>query len=511
MSPRAFGLAPLTALALAVPAHAAPPGGSTDYGVFSTGDGAAAGFGAVGGVGQARWAEDWSNLTSTPPERRRQDWFNRLKHVKLTDKDDVWISFSGEERLRYIFENQPVMGTAGKTDANRLLLRSQYGADLHLGEHVRAYAEFLYGNAGGSNYYGYQTGTQRERLDLQQGILEVKGTLLGAKTGVMGGRQVFLDAPVSMQSARDLTNVQQTWDGFRGYAIWKRFRIDLFDFMQTNKLPLGVFSDGTNYNARMYGAYTSTALPAFTLMGHKSQLFADVFYIGYLYGGALAALPTATPGKSQAGSTRRDNVGAKLWGTAGPFGVNLTGVFQGGQFRPASEAQPTRAVRAYAVNAAITYNRRDLAGRPSIGIQADLFSGGSYRSKDGAVGTFATPYFPLPYYNDVTLSLTSQNLVGAGPIMDFAPARNLHFKLHVPLFWRDSTNDAVYAVGKTYSWRDNLSGGFIGTIPQAQGSWNFAPHWTWTEDLAGLVASHGMHRAGAKNDVFIMQTLAFRF
>lgn len=335
MSPRTFGLAPLTALALAVPAHAAPPGGSTDYGVFSMGDGAAAGFGAVGGVGQARWAEDWSNLTSTPSERRRQDWFTRLKHVKLTDKGDVWISFSGEERLRYIFENQPVIGTA--------------------------------------------------------------------------------------------------------------------------------------------------------------------------------ALPTATPGKLQAGSTRRDNVGAKLWGTAGPFGVNLTGAFQGGQFRPASEAQPTRAVRAYAVNTAITYNRRDLAGRPSIGIQADLFSGGSYRSKDGAVGTFATPYFPLPYYNDVTLSLTSQNLVGAGPIMDFAPARNLHFKLHVPLFWRDSTNDAVYAVGKTYSWRDNLSGGFIGTIPQAQGSWNFAPHWTWTEDLAGLVASHGMHRAGAKNDVFIMQTLAFRF
>jgi hypothetical protein len=37
--------------------------------------------------------------------------------------------------------------------------------------------------------------------------------------GVIGGRQVFVDAPVSMQSARDLPNVQQTWDGVRGYAV----------------------------------------------------------------------------------------------------------------------------------------------------------------------------------------------------------------------------------------------------------------------------------------------------
>ncbi len=244
----------------APPAPKKLPQHSPDWGVFNTGKGAAAGFGTVGGFGQARWAEDWSDIVNTPPEKRKNDWFNRLKYIRLTDKGDIWLSINGEERLRYIFENQPMMGAAGKTNASRVLLRNMYGADLHIGEHIRAYAEFLWGVGGGSNYYGYQTGYQRERLDLQQGILEVKGNLLGAKMGVMGGRQVFLDAPVSMQSARDLTNVQQTWDGFRGYAVWKSFRLDIFDFMQTNKLPQNVFADGTNYNARMYGIYTSTAL-----------------------------------------------------------------------------------------------------------------------------------------------------------------------------------------------------------------------------------------------------------
>jgi len=482
---------------------------SPDWGVFNAGNGAASGFGSMVGFGQVRWAEDWSDIVNMPTEQRRNDWFNRLKYIRLNERGSIWLSLNAEERFRYIYENQPLMGTAGKTNANRILLRNLYGADLHLGEHVRAYAEFLYGVAGGSNTYGYQTGVQRERLDLQQGILEIKGNLLGAKAGVIGGRQVFLDTPVFMQSARDLTNAQQTWDGFRGYAIWKRFRVDLFDFMQTNKLPDAVFGDGTNYSARMYGAMTSTALPAFRAMGKRSQLFVDVFYIGYLYSGTTASIPTTTG--TEAGSSRRDNVGMRLWGNIGPFSTSLSGVFQGGQFRPAQESQPTRAVRAYAVNTSLLYNRPDLPTKPSAGLQADLFSGGSYKSKDGAVGTFASPYFPLPYYNDVTLSVTSQNLIGVGPLATFPLRKNLHFKLHVPFFWRESTQDAVYGTGKIYSWRNGLSGGFIGATPQTQLAWNFAPHWTWTHDIAGFIASRSMRAAGAKSDAFYMQTIEFKF
>lgn len=487
------------------------PPHTQDWGVFNAGKQAASGFGTVAGFGQARWAEDWSDLASVPPEKRNKDWFNRLKYIRLNTTGSIWLSLNGEERLRYVFENQPTMGTAGKTNANRVLLRNMYGADLHLGEHVRAYAEFLWGVAGGSNYYGYQAGTQRERLDLQQGILEVKGQFLGARMGVIGGRQVFVDAPVSMQSARDLPNVQQTWDGVRGYAVWKSFRVDLFDFMQTNKQPIDVFSDGTSYNARMYGAYTSTALPSFSLMGQKSQIFADVFFIGYLFNGANAALPLAQAGKTEAGSTRRDNIGGRLWGNAGPFDVSLTGVFQGGEFRPAQKAAQSRPVRAFAVNGSISWNAKNLPGKPSFGIQADVFSGGNYHSQNGAVGTFATPYVALPYYNDVTLALTSQNLVGVGPLLTAAPRPNLRLRLHVPAFWRESTQDAVYGTGKTYAWRDNLHGGFVGVSPQAQIAWSFAPHWTWTHDFAGFAASHGMHDAGAKSGMFYMQTMEFKF
>ncbi|MBV1825140.1 alginate export family protein [Komagataeibacter oboediens] len=479
-------------------------------GRFTAANGAASGFGTVGPYGQARWAEDWSFLAHEPADVRRRDWFNRLKYVRLNDSGSIWVSFSGEERLRYVFENQPALGKAGVTDASRVLLRNQYGADLHLGSHVRIYAELLDAVAGGSNTYGYQTGLQRERLDMQQGFVELRGKFLGAHMGVMGGRQLFLDAPVMMQSARDIPNVQQTWDGFRGYALWKNFRIDIFDFFQTNKQPVGIFSNGTNYSGRLYGAYASGALPAFRFMGQRSQLYLDAFFIGYLYGSPLASVPTATVGGATAGTTRRDGIGGRLWGKVGPFTVNLDGIYQGGSFHPVNNGAHRR-VDAYAVNGGINYTIPKVTGAPTFGVQADLFSGGNYNQTSGSVGTFGTPYFPLPYYNDVTMTLNNQNLIGVGPVMTFAAAKKVSLRLHAPFFWRDSTQDALYGIGRVYTPRDGLHGGYVGAIPQFQVSWSFAPHWVWTHDIAGILASRGVREAGLNSGAYYMQTMQFVF
>jgi hypothetical protein len=246
-------------------------------------------------------------------------------------------------------------------------------------------------------------------------------------------------------------------------------------------------------------------------MKKNSQLFADVYFLGYLYNGAGAAIPTAAVGKTQAGSSRRDNIGMRVWGNVGPFSVSLNGVFQGGQFRQA-KSDNTRPVRAFAVNGTVMYSMPNLPAKPSVGLQADVFSGGNYNKTSGAVGTFSTPYVPLPYYNDVSLTLTSENLVGVGPVANFRILKNLGLKAHIPVFWRESTDDAVYNPNnKIFAARGGLHGGFIGTIPQTQLTWNFAPHWTWTHDIAGIVLSNGMRQNGAKNGAFYMQSLEFKF
>lgn len=489
----------------------------SDWGVFNKDN---AGFGAVGGYtwfsfgpyapyAQARWAEDWSGLCNDP--HKNDDWFNRLKYIPLNDSGNIWLSLSGGERLRYVFDSKPFIGYGPTTNSNRLLVRSLYGADLHIGSHVRAYAELVNGVAGGSNQFGYQSGFQRRRLDLQQGFLELKQNMLGAKMGIMGGRQFFVDAPPSMTSPRELTNIRYTWDGFRGYSVWKRFRVVLFDFWQTDYSKDHVFGAGPSYNARMYGGLGSYALPKFTVGGKPAQLFLDAFFIGYLYNGANAALPTPLLGGRQQGSTRRDNIGGRLHGNMGNLNIDITGIYQGGEFRPAKQVGGSRPVRAYAFDAIFAYNFKNVPGNLSLGLQSDYFSGGNYNKDHGAVHTYAAPYFTTANYQDMTLYIATSNTISTGPLITYNPTKKSLLKLHAPVLWRASTNDTIYGVGFNYPMRDNFSGGFIGSVPQLTLAYAIAPHLVWTNDFAGFLTSSSMKKAGAKDGAFLMETIDFRF
>lgn len=79
-----------------------------DWGVFNRGNGEAAGFGPVGQYGVAPWAEDWSRLRD---KSKRTDPFDVLKYIALNESGSIWLSFSGETRLRNWFESRPNLGT----------------------------------------------------------------------------------------------------------------------------------------------------------------------------------------------------------------------------------------------------------------------------------------------------------------------------------------------------------------------------------------------------------------
>lgn len=487
----------------------------TNYGVFTNNSG----FGPVGNYSwfafgpnapyaQARWAEDWSGLCNDPDKNK--DWFNRLKYIPLNDSGNIWLSLNGAERFQYIFDSHAYMGYQNKKNSHRFLLRSIYGADLHVGSHVRAYVELINAVAGGIRQFGYQTGTQRSRLNLQQGFLELKNEMLGAKMGVIGGRQFFVDAPAAMQSPRELANIRQSWDGFRGYSIWKRFRIDLFDLWQTDEHnDQKVFTYGPNYNARLYGAYSSLALPSFYALGKKSQLFLDAFFIGYLFNGTTASIPTRQIAAMQKGSTRRDNIGGRISGNVGTINIDFTGVYQGGVFRPANNGN-TRPVRAFLFSSLISHTFKNVGGSLTVGLKSDYSSGGNYKKTTGAVRNFAVPYFPTTDL-DMTLYLTTSNSVSTGPLITYIPRPDILMVLHAPFIWRANTNDTVYGVGLTYPLRDNYSGGYIGSLPQFSLGYEIIPHLVISTSVAGFIGSSSIKNAGAKDSTFVLERLTFRF
>ena len=491
------------------PSKAQAPGAvhQGDWGVFNREAGSAAGFGPVARYATARWAEDWQVLRDPA---RHDDLFDPLKFIALNDSKSVYLTLSGDERLKNWFETRPFLGTQKPNDSGRMTLRGLYGADLHLGSHVRLYAELVNGDAGGWNAYGYNA-TYRKRLDLQQAFVEGTARLLGARTGVILGRQSFLDAPNYILYARETPDVPLSWDGGRVYAVWPRLRVDLFDFAQTNTNPRGDFRDTQNWNARLFGAYESWAPPDFRFLDQPGHVFLDFFYFGYLLGGAPAAIPTASINGTQSGSTLRHNLGTRFWGKAGPVEFSLGGQYQGGEFRPARNG-PSRDVEAYAFNSLVGYRSARLYGNPLAALQADVYSGGDYNKKTGSVGTYLAPYNPQTNYLDTTTYLQPANLIDVGPVFEIAPSRATLLRAKLPTFWRDSTNDAVYgSSNRIYGFRRNFSGGYVGFIPQANLAIRLSRHLVWTHDLARFIASRAIQRAGASSGTYYLSTLQFRF
>ena len=476
-----------------------------DWGVFNRLDGSPAGFGPVARYGVARWAEDWSALRDP---KLRDDPFDPLKFIALNDAKSITLTLSGETRLKNWFESRPFLGQQKPNDSGRATLRNLLGADLHLGTHLRVYGELVNGDAFGLNAYGYNA-TYRTRLDVQQLFVEARTDLAGAHAGVMFGRQQFLDAPNYVLFARETPDLPLSWDGVRGYAVWPRIRLDGWDFVQTNTNPPALFHDTETYNARLFGGYGSYALPDFRLLRQPGQVFLDLFYIGYELGGTPAAIATATG--TQAGSTLRDNYGTRIWGRAGPIEFSAGGIYQGGQFRYAGSAR-TRDVVAFAFNEFAGYRLAHVYGRPLLGVQADVYSGGDYRRTTGTEGTYLTPYNPQTNYLDTTTYFAPGNLVNVAPTVEVTPSDKTLLRFKVPVLWRETTDDTIYgSSSRIYPFRGTYSGGFVGTVPQANFAWRITRHLTWTQDLARYFASRSIERAGASNGTYYLSTLTFRF
>ena len=476
-----------------------------DWGVFNRLDGSPAGFGPVARYGVSRWAEDWSALRNP---RLRDDPFDRLKFIPLNDPRDLFLSLSGESRLKNWFESRPFLGQQKPNDSGRVTLRNLLGADLHVGPHLRVYGELVNGDAFGEHAYGYNA-TYRTRLDVQQLFVEAKARLAGAQAGVMFGRQQFLDAPNYVLYARETPDVPLSWNGVRGYAVWPRFRLDAWDFTQTNTTPNALFHDTENYNARLFGGYASYAPPDYRLLGQPGQTFLDLFYIGYELGGAPAAIATATG--TQNGSTLRDNYGTRIWGRAGPIEFSLGAIYQGGQFRYAASTR-TRDVVAWATNNFVGYRFGRAYARPLLGLQADVYSGGDDRRRTGTEGTYITPYNPQTNYLDTTTYFAPGNLVNVAPTVELVPSGTTLLRLRVPVLWRETTNDTIYgSSNRIYPFRGAFSGGFVGAVPQLNFSWRILRHLIWNQDFARYLAFRSIQRAGASDGTYYLSTLAFRF
>jgi hypothetical protein len=449
---------------------------------------AAAGDGvATGGYNLSRWAEDWRTLRDPA---KRNDPLDRLKFLPLDDDGDVYLTLSGEVRLRVNMTSNPNLRETPhqRQDITRLV----GGADLHLGPQFRVYGEVAHGGLSGRNL-GTPAATLRNDLVFQQYFAEATTTIADVAIGARYGRQEFTDGSNLLVSQRDNNTIRYTLNGIRVWARGSRVRVDLFDLKPTAYGDLGAGDDVNDPARRFSGATFGVALPSGLFGG--SKLYLDPFLwrrrndVG-AWGGRI-------------GPAERFYGGARLWGDAGRLTVDWTINHQWGSYI-------NQDIEAWHGFFAQTYRLGAAPTAPRIGFHADYSSGG------GGYGTGKLRDAYSPFGNNVYYSyqlfLTASNLIAVAPNFTFSPLSKVRLTAEYQLAWRDSATDAVYrANGQPFAGTQRVANRKIADVSRLQLVWSIAPRLSFTGRYEHLAAGPSLTKAGYRSSDFLAGWLSLRF
>ncbi len=418
---------------------------------------------------------------------RRTDRWDPLKYITVNETGSRYLSIGGEARERYEYFDRPNWGK-DQQDSGYLLQRYFLHGDLHLGEHIRLFGQFQSSLEDGRN--GGPRATDENALDLHQAFLDVKLDLPGAAALTLrSGRQELAYGTQRIISVREGPNVRQSFDGFRLMFRTGEVRIDGFAArpVQTNRY---VFDDGSDSGKALWGTY---AVLPFALLP-KGNI--DLYYFG---------LYRSKAGFDQgAARETRHSAGARLWRTAAPLDYNFEAIYQWGSFG-------TGDIRAWTVASDTGYTLASLRLRPRFGLRADIASGDDDpASRD--LQTF-NPLFPKGAY------FSEAGLIGPANFVDLNPCIDLHLTERLTLifdwdfFWRESTHDGLYnnAVALVRSGQTS-NARYIGSMPQAQLSWDIDRHLTFTAIYGHFFTGRFLKESGAGEDVdYLTSWLTYKF
>jgi hypothetical protein len=440
------------------------------------------------GYSLSRWAEDW---TSKANSEKRDDPLDRLKYIPLDDDGDVYITLSGELRLRVNHTTNPNLreAEAQRQDINRIV----GGADLHVGKHLRFYGEIAHGGIAGENI-GTPTTSLRNDLVVQQAFVEGMAEVGGVDLGLRYGRQEFVDGPNLLTSQRDNNTIRYTLNGWRFYARGSKLRFGAFDFRPTEYGNGGLGDDQHDTARRFSGATVGMVLPK-TILGSKSTLAFDTFLwrrendVG-AWGGRV-------------GPATRYYLGGWLRGDVGRVNLDWSVNRQWGHYIDQD-------ISAWQAFIAQTYRLGESKTAPRVGVHFDYASGGGGYG-DGKLRNAYAPFGNNIYFS-YQLFLTPSNLVSVSPNISFTPFKNARLTAEYEMAWRDTASDAVYrANGQPFAGTQNVAARKIANLTRLQLAWSIAPRIQFTGRYEHLKAGPSLTEAGYRSSDFLAGWISFRF
>lgn len=415
------------------------------------------------------------------------DFWDPIKCWPLNESGSWDLSFGGEARERYEYFNHPGWGDNPKNDGY-FLQRYLLHGDLRMGEYARLFGQLQSSLEDGRT--GGPRPSDEDELDLHQAFLEVKLALgTDSSLALRSGRQELAYGSQRLISVREGPNVRRSFDGF--VIIYREDEVQINAFatkpVQTNR---HVLDDGPDQSQALWGTYA--VLPVSLLP--KGNV--DLYYIGLYRRNAIFDQGTARE--------TRHSVGTRLWRSALPLDYNFEFVYQWGTFGNGD-------IRAWTAASDTGYSLASLPLRPRLGLKANIASGDE-DSANPDLQAF-NPLFPKGAYFSEAALIGPVNFIDLNPCLDLNLSDRVTLILNWDFFWRESTRDGLYnSAGTLVRSGRSSDAHYIGSMPQAQLSWDINRHLSFTAIYGHFFAGAFLKEAGPGKDVdYVTSWLAYKF
>lgn len=406
-----------------------------------------------------RYEEDYSYLADPT---RRTGALDGLKYIELAQDPPATLSLGGEARTRYEYSSAPAFGLRGPGHDDFVLQRFLLHADLHIGDrsglHGRGFIQLLSGLVSGEEFP--KPGNQDNALDVQQGFAEVlwgdnraPAVASGEDSfGLRVGRQEIGLGSFRLVTVREPTNARLAFDGGRATLNVDRMTFDAF-LLRPVDPKIGLFNDGEDDNTTFWGVYSAVPLAP------DRKLGIDGYYFGLNRENARF--------QSGTGDELRHSLGARIWGRDNNWDHDTEIVFQFGDFDVAGR---TEDILAWTIASNTGYTFADAGWKPRIGLKLNVASGDA-DPDDGRLGTF-NPLFPRNnYFSDANL-LAPYNFFDVHPTLTLRPTSDLTITAGWDVYFRYSTDDAVFSPTGIVIPADASDSRFVGSSLTVTADWS---------------------------------------
>ena len=433
-----------------------------------------------------RYREDWSALLCVPP-CERPDLSDRIKAVPVAGDGCWWANFGGQVRVRCESFQNFAFGAIADDDDSWFLSRVRLHADLHAGEHLRAYVEGIYAD-------------QDERTAGPRAIDENHGDLLDAFVEAFGRVGPATEAGVRL--------------GRFEMNYGKQRVIGAFDWANTRRTYEGVGAWAKTASRRLDGWVTRPVVVDADEFDERDD---DALFAGLYYADASCPDLKWDAYLLHLARDRATWLGVADDETRWTVGLRGDGPFRGTRFDWDAEAAYQlgrfggETISAGMVTAEVGWKPCGTCFEPRIALGADWASG-----DDGAGGGLGTydQLFPTGHlwfgYADF---VGRQNVTAARLTATAKPGPKWTVRADLHRFWRSSEDDAAYNAGGGVL-RAPAGSGERDLATEVDLTIKFSPdrHWDLEAGWARAFAGSFLEETGAHGDVdFLWLSAAFTF